>query len=212
MENKDKMYYLGKTLEIISKIVKIVMIVGIVSIVIAGITIPFIINNTKVNENEITFKYKDNSATLKVEGGTVKAYYDDNKAKTEMTTKEFNKIKEIFEKNSKTKLNVFLTSEFIFAIIYLISMFLVFKNLHTFSKNIKEHKIFEDENVLTLKNMSKYLIFGLVVSLIINIISNQVLKGSFSLGFKLTDIIIIIFVSIVSCIIENGVKTNKKND
>lgn len=212
MENKDKMYYLGRTLEIISKIVKIVMIVGIVSIVIAGITIPFIINNTKVNENEITFKYKDNSATLKVEGSTVKAYYDDNKAKTEMTTKEFNKIKEIFEKNSKTKLNVFLTSEFIFAIIYLISMFLVFKNLHTFSKNIKEHKIFEDENVLTLKNMSKYLIFGLVVSLIINIISNQVLKGSFSLGFKLTDIIIIIFVSIVSCIIENGVKTNKKND
>ena len=86
------------------------------------------------------------------------------------------------------------------------------ENVYFLYSNNDIDKIFEDENVLTLKNMSKYLIFGLVVSLIINIISNQVLKGSFSLGFKLTDIIIIIFVSIVSCIIENGVKTNKKND
>ena len=106
-EKQRKMKALSKIIEVFAKIGKICTRIAIVMVILAMVILPFVINKVSVKNNTISFgKWSDNKIEIDYNEDNPVVKVDDKIVEKSIDVKSIEKIKTVFENNSKTKIIV----------------------------------------------------------------------------------------------------------
>lgn len=205
---------LSKIIYIFVKIISIFLIVGIVGLFIGMLCVPIISSNIKVEktneENFIKVFNKEFYYTRSLDSITI--YEKDDYENREVIddkddVKFFNDIITYLEDNNLTKFSILLEIELVLITVVLFIQFFMVKKVYILFKNIHDKDSpFIKENVELLEKIAKFLIYALVVSVLIDLVSS--LLFDVSLNISLTNVVEILVVYCVIYIFEYGTKLN----
>ena len=197
---------LSNVISLIGKIGGIVLKVAIPFIVITMILVPFIVNNTVVNGDDISF------TTDKIK------YIDENRIElynfilVELDDDiSLNEIVNIFNNNSNFEIIVYLEVGLVFLLINIVIMIIILKFVEKLFNNIKNNKTpFVLENVNFIKKISYLMIALIVINPISEILFSEILGiTNTSGGFELISILEILIIFSMSYIFEYGYEIQK---
>ena len=209
-EKQKKVKGLTKAIAVIAKICKVVTIVGFVGIIIGMISVGVLGFSTKVennqikifdekidyqrNENEITFKVKNEKG--KVEEETITKASD---------VETLNKVLKYAEENNIAEITISMEVAFVFIGGILVLTFLALNQVVLLFTNLHDGETpFTLENVSHIKKLANYLIAMAIVKLVGSGLSSIFMNDVFDISFNLTDVLYILIIYILSYIFEYG--------
>ena len=197
-KEKGRIKGISKFLSVIFCIGRIFIYIAIVSMIVAAVFIPTIINNTKVNENEIKFNYKDNSLLIKKENNEIKIFANEDKVDTKLEVSVFNEINKYYSKYSNKQLIGYSESYILILIAYLYITSLFIKNVEKLFKNISNKKTpFNEENINLIKFSIKYKFIAMLIPFVGSIIFAAILKIGDPFTFMSFDIVELLVMVVV---------------
>lgn len=218
LEEKDNKILKGvsKFLQIITIISKVCIYIVIPIIVLSMTIVPIIIKNIKVDENLISFKYKDNDLVIKKEDNIITAKYNDKNVDEE-DLKAFELIynhKNIFEDYSNSELIGYTEAGLLIAIAYLVVLLLILRNLCNLFKNIYDKPSpFTLENVEYLSKTYKYMIVLIIIPIIATCLYKLVADVDINFNFSIVNLYEILFIILISKVFKYGyLLESKKNE
>ena len=196
---------LSNIISLIGKIGGIVLKVAIPFIVIAMILVPYIVNNTVIDENNISFK----TDKIKIIDDKLEVFnfilidFDEDDS--------LNEVVNIFNDNSKDEIIGYLEVGMLFLIINIVIMIIILNYVEKLFNNIKNNTTpFTIENVKFIKHISYLMIVLIVINPISGLLVGKILgvpeSGS---GFELMSILEILIIFCMSYIFEYGYEIQK---
>jgi transcriptional regulator with XRE-family HTH domain len=204
-EKQKKVKTLSKIMEVLAKIGKIITRIAIPVMAILMIITPMIVSKIEVKDHklyyeneEIKFEGKDKELKLK--------YADSSVDLDELEEKyEANRIVDIIEHNSKTKIICLLEVACAFIIASLVLVSFLLSHLEKLSSNInKGDTPFTLDNVNHIKKMAYFMIAVIVINCIPGPIIGLLTRTSINLTFELFNVVEILFVLTMSYMFEYG--------
>lgn len=213
-EKQKKMKALSKIIEIIAKIGKICTRIGIFAIIIVMIILPFIISSVNVNGNIISFdsKWSKDKIEIITENGESVIKANDEIVERYRSIENVEKVVDIFNNNSRTKI-IFVT-EFASTtlVIYLILIMFVLSYIESLFKNINEGGTpFTLDNVKLIKRIAYYMIAVIIISGV-GSLSFELLLPSMNFSFSSFDLVEILFLFSLAYIFEYGYEIQKDSN
>lgn len=164
--DKKNLKWISKLVAVLSKIARICLYVGIVCLILTMTIIPTFINHTKVNNNEIKFKYRNSSFVMKVKDNKTFFYSDDEKVTTEKGTEAFDLITKYYNKYSRKQLIGYSEAFLLITVAYIFLLTILLKYVEKLFNNInKEDTPFTKDNVFLFKNIIKFKVASMLVLL-----------------------------------------------
>ena len=204
-EKQRKMKGLSKAIAIIAKIGRIVTIVTLPILVLCMITLPVIVNKIDVKNGNLVVTDKDSSLTILQEGNRVSLNIDNVKVLDETDALALEKIKVVFEKNSKGKIIEYCEAGFLTLICYIVVLIIILRHLEKLFNNINNGDTpFTLENVNHIKKMALLMIASIFISAVGAGIFEALLRTQINIEIESFDIITILFLFSMAYIFEYG--------
>ncbi len=205
-QKQNQVKALSNVISLIGKIGSIVLKVAIPFVIIAMLLTPYIVENTIIEDEKISFK-TDNIKLLdddKIEVFNI-AIIDINDS---LPTKE---IINIYNNNSKIEIIIYLEGAFIFLIVNLIIMIIILNYVEKLFSNIKNNNTpFTLDNVTYIKRISYLIIALIIVNPISEILFNSIIGlTATSSEIDLISILEILIIFSMSYIFEYGYEIQK---
>ena len=205
-QKQNQVKTLSNVISLIGKIGSIVLKVAILFVIIAILLTPYIVENTIIEDEKISFK-TDNIKLLdedKIEVFNL-AIIDINDS---LPTKE---IINIYNNNSKIEIIIYLEGAFIFLIVNLIIMIIILNYVEKLFSNIKNNNTpFTLDNVTYIKRISCLIIALIIVNPISEILFNSIIGlTATSSEIDLISILEILIIFSMSYIFEYGYEIQK---
>lgn len=209
-EKKQKqMKSLSNVIEMIGKIGSIVLMVAIPFILLVMISVPYVVTNVDISENEIAFK------TYKIK------IIDKNKIEIhDVIVSEFdgdiseNEVIKMFLNNSNFKIISYIEVGLIFLLVDIIIMIIILKYVEKLFNNIKNNSTpFILENIAFIKKIS-YLMIALIIIFPVggNIFNSILGVGTEESMISLISILEILIIFSMSYIFEYGYEIQKDSN
>lgn len=204
---ENKLKKISFLIAIICNIGKIVLKVFVPFIVIAMLLSFYIINNTKLEDNKIVFE----TTNIKITKENDIKIYDVAIANIdeELT---LNKIIDVLDNNSNTKIIIYVESGLLFLLISLILMIILLTYTEKLFNNIKNYNTpFTKENINLIKNISYLFITLIIVSPISGMLVNYIfnLENQDNM-FELVNVLQILIIYSMKYIFEYGYNLEEK--
>ena len=205
-QKQNQVKTLSNVISLIGKIGSIVLKVAIPFVIIAMLLTPYIVENTIIEDEKISFK-TDNIKLLdedKIEVYNL-AIIDINNS---LPTKE---IINIYNNNSKIEIIIYLEGAFIFLLVNLIIMIIILNYVEKLFSNIKNNNTpFTLDNVTYIKRISYLIIVLIIVNPISEILFNSIIGlTANSSEIDLISILEILIIFSMSYIFEYGYEIQK---
>jgi len=210
--NESKQYKvksLSNVISLIGKIGGIVLKVAIPFLVIAMLLIPYIINNVKIDNNEISFKTENikllENNDIQIHNVIVMGI-DKNITNEQLIT--------MFNNNSNAKIICYIELALLFLIIDLIIMIIVFRYVEKLFNNIKNNNTpFTLDNVNYIKKISYLMISLIIIIPIADVLFNAIFNSNnIDSVFDLLSILEILILFSMSYIFEYGYEIQKDSN
>ena len=209
-EKKQKqMKSLSNVIEMIGKIGSIVLMVAIPFILLVMISVPYVVTNVDISENEIAFQ------TYKIK------IIDKNKIEIhDVIVSEFdgdiseNEVIKMFLNNSNFKIISYIEVGLIFLLVDIIIMIIILKYVEKLFNNIKNNSTpFILENIAFIKKIS-YLMIALIIIFPVggNIFNSILGVGTEESMISLISILEILIIFSMSYIFEYGYEIQKDSN
>ena len=208
-DDQKKIKGLSKTIAIIARIGRIVTMVAIPAILIIIILIPNLINNVTIEDNKLIFTGGDKPITL-IEEKTnkednVKVKYKNTLIAEESDINTIDKIKEVFDNNSKQSIIWYAESSFIILIINLLLLAIFLNKLEKLFTNIHSGNTpFTLENIKSIKKMAYIMIAIILIPSLGGSIFEGILKMDLDIDLDIFDLIQVLFLFSLSYIFQYG--------
>ncbi len=204
-EEQKKMKSLSKIISIISRIGRIMCYIAIPFISLILIELPYLINNTVIKDNNLTFEFKnhhinilDKNDKLVIKVGSF-VLADADKEFLNTTAMP------IFENNSKTQIIGYVETGFAVLLVIIILTFIIFKHLETLFDNINKGETpFTLENVSLIKKIAWKMIIIIIMSNIGGGVFELLLNTNLNIEFDTYDLVEILFLFSMAHIFEYG--------
>lgn len=208
-EKQQKMKGLSKAIYLIARVCKIVLIMTIV--VLLGITasIPYLVKNTDIINNQIVFNGADNGLIVTEENADsterIRIQYKNIIIADATQQKEILLIKDILTHNSKGIILWYLELGCLVAVVYLILSIIILRYLEKLFVNINNGDTpFTLENVKYIKKMAYLMIAAILLPYAAGSLFEMVMKTDLAIEFELYKVIEILFLFSMSYIFEYG--------
>ena len=209
-EKKQKqMKSLSNVIEMIGKIGSIVLMVAIPFILLVMISVPYVVTNVDISENEIAFK----TDKIKI--------IDKNKIEIhDVIVGEFdgdiseNEVIKMFLNNSNFKIISYIEVGLIFLLVDIVIMIIILKYVEKLFNNIKNNSTpFILENIVFIKKIS-YLMIALIIIFPVggNIFNSILGVGTEESMISLISILEILIIFSMSYIFEYGYEIQKDSN
>ncbi len=208
-EKQQKMKGLSKAIYVIARVCKIVLIMTIV--VLLGITasIPYLVKNTDIINNQIVFNDADNGLIVTEENADsterIRIQYKNIIIADATQQKEILLIKDILTHNSKGIILWYFELGCLVAVVYLILSIIILRYLEKLFVNINNGDTpFTLENVKYIKKMAYLMIAAILLPYAAGSLFEMVMKTDLAIEFELYKVIEILFLFSMSYIFEYG--------
>lgn len=208
-EKQQKMKGLSKAIYVIARVCKIVLIMTIV--VLLGITasIPYLVKNTDIINNQIVFNGADNGLIVTEENADsterIRIQYKNIIIADATQQKEILLIKDILTHNSKGIILWYLELDCLVAVVYLILSIIILRYLEKLFVNINNGDTpFTLENVKYIKKMAYLMIAAILLPYAAGSLFEMVMKTDLAIEFELYKVIEILFLFSMAYIFEYG--------
>ena len=205
--SKRKLNTLSKIIEVLMKIAKVFTIIGIVGIAVSMILVGFVFSKIKINGDEI--KIKGAKEKIVILDDAIKV---GDKVISEGSIKDdIKEIRKVLNENSKSKLTLYVELSLLFTAIYLVILCFIYSLVIKIFKNIRTISPFKEENITYTRKIGYYLIAIFVLGLISSIVLGMLFTNP-KFSINVPSIIGILFVFVLSYVIEYGNKLETKNE
>ena len=197
---------LSNVICLIGNISSIVLKVAIPFIILTMALVPYVIGNVEIKNNEIGFKTEN----IKIIDENKIEIHDIIVGEFDIEDESFDVI-EMFEKNSNTKIMLYIEAGLIFLLVDIIIMIIILGYVEKLFKNIKDNKTpFTLDNVGFIKNISYLMIALILITPISGMLFNSLIGIKNSDGpFELMGILEILIIFSMSYIFEYGYEMQK---
>lgn len=202
---QKQMKVLSKVIYIFARITKIFTAIGGVAIVSMMIILPFIVNGTKVNDDEI--KIFNEKIEYHQQDEEIIFNYKDREHKIVDTERVDNisKTINVFEERSNILIIGYIETALVFFMASLTLIYLTLRHLESLFINIHNGETpFNMINVEHIKRMALYMIITTILPSIGGSIINLLMGFNLGLGFQGIDVIHILFLLSMAYIFEYG--------
>ena len=178
------------------------MYVGITGMIIAMITVPLILNKVELKDNNLYFDNK--IVQIEENNDNLIIKIDDKEISNSKSAEQVNKVKEVMQNNSKTKIIIttLLSSALITSVMVLASI--IFKKANKLFRNLHDGDTpFTRENVNTIKKIAYFTIAIIIIQSLANL-SMEMLSKQVNLDINMTNIFEILLLFALSYIFEYG--------
>ena len=208
-EKQKQVKTLSNVIELIGKIGGIVLKVAIPFVIFAMILVPYIINNVVIKDDKITFK------TDKIELLNDKeiAIYDIVLIGVDGDI-TINKMIDVFNNNSKSKIIVYFEGGLLFLLIDLIIMIIILDYVSKLFSNIKNNNTpFILDNVNYIKRISYLMIALILITPLSGMLFNYLIGvEQITSTFELMNVLEILIIFSMSYIFEYGYEIQKDSN
>lgn len=205
--SKRKLNTLSKIIEVLMKIAKVFTIIGIVGIAVAMILVGFVFSKIKINGDEI--KIKGAKEKIVILDDAIKV--GDKVIAEDSIKDDIKEIRKVLNENSKSKLTLYVELSLLFTAIYLVILCFIYSLVIKIFKNIRTISPFKEENITYTRKIGYYLIAIFVLGFISSVVLGMLFTNP-KFSINVPSIIGILFVFVLSYVIEYGNKLETKNE
>lgn len=204
-EEQNKMKGLSKAISVLAKIIRIVCLATIPLVILGMISIPFIIQNVEVKNDEIIWKANNEHITLERKENNYELKMNGTKV-ADMEADEVNShYVDMFKNNSKISIIGYAETGLLTLLVSVYLMSLTFKHLSKLFKNLNIGETpFTLENVHHIKKMAWLMIAIIILPNIGEIMFNILLTTNIDIDLELFDLLEILFLFSLSYVFEYG--------
>lgn len=204
-EEQNKMKGLSKAISVLAKIIRIVCLATIPLVILGMISIPFIIQNVEVKNDEIIWKANNEHITLERKENNYELKMNGTKV-ADIEKDEVNShYVDMFKNNSKISIIGYVETGLLTLLVSVYLMSLTFKHLSKLFENLNIGETpFTLENVNHIKKMAWLMIAIIILPNIGGVIFNILLTTDIDMDFELFDLVEILFLFSLSYVFEYG--------
>lgn len=204
-EEQNKMKGLSKVIFVLAKIMRIICLITMPLVIIGMISIPFIIQNVEVKNDEIIWKATNEYITFEQAGNNYELKMNGTKV-ADIEKDEVNShYVDMFKNNSKISIIGYVETGLLTLLVSLYLMSLTFKHLSKLFENLNIGETpFTLENVNHIKKMAWLMIAIIILPNIGGVIFNILLTTDIDMDFELFDLVEILFLFSLSYVFEYG--------
>lgn len=200
------MHSFSRIISVVSRVSQVLLVIAMCLVGIVMVCLPALFNRIEIYDNMIRFEVGRDPLVLKEdEEGLTITYKDDKIFTGKISEKIYDRpILDIFKTNSKASIVWHIEGLIFIGELCLIAYYLIFGYLAKITKNIANDKVFDLNNVSSLRKMAYMYIALIVVSNVASLIAISFIRMSININISLSQVMLILCLFLLALIFKYG--------